>query len=45
MLTNQLVKQKQSESKHTLSLPDNCLSKEDFRLYGQIGIANQSSVS
>ena len=33
-------KQKQSEPKHTLSLPDNCLLKKDFRLYGQIGIAN-----
>ena len=34
--------QKQSEPKHTLSLPDNCLLKKDFRLYGQIGIANQA---
>ena len=33
--------QKQSEPKHTLSLPDNYLSKKDFRLYGQIGIENQ----
>ena len=32
---------KQSEPKHTLSLPDNCLLKKDFRLYGQIGIVNQ----
>ena len=31
-----------SEPKHTLSLPDNCLLKKDFRLYGQIGIANQA---
>ena len=39
--------QKQSEPEHTLSLPDNCLLKKDFRLYGhnQIGIANQPSVS
>ena len=33
--------QKQSEPKHTLSLPDNCLLRKDFRLHGQIGIANQ----
>ena len=33
--------QKLSEPKHNLSLPDNCLLKKDFRLYGQIGIANQ----
>ena len=33
--------QKQSKPKHTLSLPDNCLLKKDFRLYGRIGIANQ----
>ena len=41
--------QKQSEPNHTLSLPDNFLLRKDFRLYGQIGIANQpdklSSVS
>ena len=34
--------QKLSEPKHTLSLPDNCLLKKDFRSYGQIGIANQA---
>ena len=33
--------QKQSEPKHTLSLPDNCLLRKDFRLYGQTSIANQ----
>ena len=33
--------QKQSEPKHTLSLPDNCFLRKDFRLYGQTGIANQ----
>ena len=33
--------EKQSEPKRTLSLPDNCLLRKDFRLYGQIGIANQ----
>ena len=32
---------KQSEPKHTFSLPDNCLLRKDFRLHGQIGIANQ----
>ena len=36
---------KQSEPKHTLSLPDNCFVKKDFRLYGQIGIASQSFIS
>ena len=34
--------QKQSEPRHTLSLPDNCFLKKDFRLYGQIGIADQA---
>ena len=33
--------QKQPEPKHTVSLPDNCLLKKDFRLYGQSGITNQ----
>ena len=34
--------QKQSEQKHTLSLSDNCLLKKDFRLYDQIGMADQA---
>ena len=39
---HETFEQKQSEPKHTLSPPDTCLLKKDFRLYGQIGMANQA---
>ena len=35
--------QRKSEPKHTLSLPDNCLLKKDFRLDGRLALHSKSS--